>query len=68
MKRYKVIIVKPVTDYLRAFVEVEAEDEDTAKEKAFEKAIDEDSFSFWQCGDCLEETTYEVEEIEDETA
>jgi hypothetical protein len=60
---FKVIIVKPVTDYLRAIVEVEADNEEDAEGKAADIAETEGLFQFWQCGDTLEETTYETEQI-----
>ncbi len=65
MPKYQIEIVRPVTDYLRAFVEIEAPNESDALDKAYELDLTEVEFDFWQCGDCLESTTYEATEISD---
>lgn len=63
MKKFQVVIVKPVTDYLRAFVEVEAESAEAAEAKALED-LDDIEFSFWCSGDCMESMTVEATELQ----
>ena len=62
MPKYNVTIVKPVLDYLRATVEIEAATEQEALEVA-EAQEGDIEFEYFASGGTLESTTYEAEEI-----
>ncbi len=56
---YQVTVIKPVTDYLRADVLVEAESAEEAETLVQDMDL-AGKFEFSHCGDCLESTTYET--------
>jgi len=60
MSRYTVQIIKPVSDYLRGWVNVEAASEDEALDKVQDMDLDDVEFEFWCCGDSVEEMSFDV--------
>lgn len=69
MPRFEVTVLREVSDILRTFVEVEAEDREAAEAEALKIIADrpdEYEFAFWQCGDCIGPDWTEVREIEAE--